>query len=562
MAEPRFLPAGDAALVVELGQAIDPEVNRRVHALAHALEEESPAGLGEAVPSYRSVLVHYDPLQLSYEEAQAIVAAALARCRELPPPAVRTVEVPTAYGGEFGPDIAFVAAHNGLTVDEVIRLHTGALYTVYMLGFTPGFPYLGEMPPQLATPRLPTPRQAVPAGAVGIAGPQTGIYPQSSPGGWRLIGRTPLRLFDPWRDPPALLRPGERVRFVPISAQDFARLQEETPAPGARDSSAGMEPAELWLEILEGGLLTTVQDGGRYGYERYGVPVGGAADPWALRAANLLVGNPPEAAALEVTVAGPKLRPTADCLIAVAGADLSLRVNGWPMSPGASIAVRRGWVIEFGERKSGCRAVLAVAGGIAVPPVLGSRSTCLSAGFGGLAGRPLRAGDRLPVGPSSVDIFGRAGRRLPRHLLPPYGDNPLVHVVLGPQDDDFTEEGLATFLSSTYQVGLASDRMGCRLRGPAIAHGGPAEIISDGTPLGAVQVPADGQPIVMLCDRQTTGGYPKIATVTCADIPLLAQCLPGASRVRFAALGVAEAQARYRQMMAALEEWAKKEGAT
>jgi len=223
------------------------------------------------------------------------------------------------------------------------------------------------------------------------------------------------------------------------------------------------------------------------------------------------------------------------------------------MSPWAAIAVRRGWLIEFGERKSGCRAVLAVAGGIAVPPVLGSRSTCLAGGFGGLAGRPLRAGDRLPVGPSSVDIFGRAGRRFPRDLLPPYSDSPLVRVVLGPQDDHFTAAGIAVLLSDTYQVGVSSDRMGCRLQGPAIAHRGPADIISEGIPLGAVQVPADMQPIVMLADRQTTGGYPKIATVIRADIPLLAQCLPGQSQVRFAAVGLEEAQACYRRMLRSLQ---------
>lgn len=308
------------------------------------------------------------------------------------------------------------------------------------------------------------------------------------------------------------------------------------------------------LEVLEPGLLTTVQDLGRYGYERYGVPVSGAMDQFALRAANLLVGNPPHAAALEITLAGPTLRATDKCLIAVTGADLSLRVNDWEMPPWMAIFVRQGWTITFGDRKSGCRAYLAVAGGIDVMPIMGSRSTYLSGGFGGVEGRALRQGDVIPVGVVPFHLPERAGRSFPSNLVPDYSDAPEIHVVLGPQDDYFTDEGMATFLSSEYQVGPTSDRMGYRLQGPEIAHKGRADIISDGIPLGAVQVPADRQPIVMMADRQTTGGYPKIATVISADVPLLAQCLPGQSTVRFEAIGVEEAQSRYRRMMKALEE--------
>jgi inhibitor of KinA len=217
---PRFLLAGDAALVVEFGDAIDPAINRRVHALARALAENPLPGLGESVPSYRSLLVHYDPLHLSLSEVKSFVAEALQMCDDVPLLEPRLVEIPTVYGGEHGPDIGFVAEHNGLTVDEVIRLHSEVTYTVYMLGFTPGFPYLGGLPDALATPRLETPRQRVPAGSVGIAGVQTGVYPLATPGGWRLIGWTPVVLFDPARTPPASLHPGDRVRFVPVAAKE------------------------------------------------------------------------------------------------------------------------------------------------------------------------------------------------------------------------------------------------------------------------------------------------------------------------------------------------------
>jgi KipI family sensor histidine kinase inhibitor len=215
MTFPRILPVGDAALVVEFGDEIHPDIHRRVLALDHALAADPFPGLRETVPTYRSLLVYYDPRQLSWDEARRLVANALARSTDTPMPEPREVEIPVVYGGEFGPDIGFVAAHTGLSEEEVVRLHTSVTYTVYMLGFAPGFVYLGGLPEALATPRLPTPRPSVPAGSVGIAGLQTGIYGLSTPGGWRLIGRTLLTMLDLNRQPPTLLQPGDRVRFVP-----------------------------------------------------------------------------------------------------------------------------------------------------------------------------------------------------------------------------------------------------------------------------------------------------------------------------------------------------------
>jgi biotin-dependent carboxylase-like uncharacterized protein len=300
-------------------------------------------------------------------------------------------------------------------------------------------------------------------------------------------------------------------------------------------------------------MLTTVQDMGRYGYERFGIPVAGAMDPFAQRAANTLVGNPWGKAGLEITLTGPILRATEDCLIAVTGADLTPRVKGREILLWMAVFVRRGWIIDFAGRRTGCRAYLAVAGGIDVPLVMGSRSTYLRGGFGGFEGRALRQGDLLAVGPTRLDLFALAGRSIGADFLPPYSEEPQVEVILGPQDDYFTEEGLAAFLSGQYKVSSTADRMGYRLQGPPIAHRETADIISDGIALGAVQVPADEQPIVMMADRQTTGGYPKIATVVSADIPLLAQCLPGKSSVSFKATTIEVAQLRYRKMIADLE---------
>jgi len=296
------------------------------------------------------------------------------------------------------------------------------------------------------------------------------------------------------------------------------------------------------LEILAPGLLTTVQDAGRKGWARYGVPSSGPLDAAAFAAANTLVGNPPDAAALEITLAGPTLRVSRECLIAVCGAAFDLWVGTLPVPMWHTVYVRAGRIITFGARRGGARAYLAISGGIALPPFLGSQATYLPGGFGGLDGRALRAGDRLPLGGAAArDVMQRAGRAWPTDRRPPYTPEPTLRVVLGPQDDYFTTEGLATFLNSAYRLTPEADRMGVRLQGVPIAHRGPTGIVSDGVVAGSIQVPPDGQPIVMLADHQTTGGYPKIATVLRADLPLLAQCLPGDS-VSFTAVTLAEAQ--------------------
>ena len=213
--EPKFLIAGDRAMVVELGDSISPETNRRVHGLVRALEDRALPGIVDLVPTYRSLLVLYNPLLASFDGLRELVASLDDDTADAGKDDPNVVEVPTVYGGDHGPDLDFVAEHNGLSPEEVVEIHSGADYPVYMLGFTPGFPYLGGLSEKLHTPRLATPRTVTPGGSVGIAEAQTGVYPVQSPGGWRIIGRTPLALFDAEREPPSLLNAGDVVRFVP-----------------------------------------------------------------------------------------------------------------------------------------------------------------------------------------------------------------------------------------------------------------------------------------------------------------------------------------------------------
>lgn len=300
------------------------------------------------------------------------------------------------------------------------------------------------------------------------------------------------------------------------------------------------------IEVIKPGLMTTVQDLGRWGYQSYGVCISGALDGFALAAANLLVGNPQSAAGLEMTVFGPALKFREETFFAVTGAELTPKLDGQEIASWVCHRAPAGSALSFGGRKSGVRAYLAVSGGIDVSAVMGSRSTYLLGRFGGVEGRPLKSKDLLPVPALRSDAEKFIGKRIPDHLRPPYKKNPLLRVILGPFDSYFSEKGLDTLLSTEYAIARNSDRMGYRLGGKAIERQNPGELISCGLGNGTIQVPANGQPIILLADRQTIGGYPIIATVISADLPLIAQCAPG-DRVRFAAVSVEEAQEAYRR---------------
>jgi biotin-dependent carboxylase-like uncharacterized protein len=277
------------------------------------------------------------------------------------------------------------------------------------------------------------------------------------------------------------------------------------------------------LVVIRPGILTTIQDLGRWGHQASGVPVAGPMDLYSHRLANQLVGNAADAAALEITLVGPELQAAGDLLCAIAGGEFSVVAGGHPVRHTSAFRVPSGATIRFGERRAGARATLAVRGGIAVPQVFGSRSTSLLSHIGPFGGRPIAAGDLLPVGSErTFDVamtsaypmsMARGGAR--------------VRAIVGPHDAMFTPAALDTFFSSRYIVTPSSNRMGYRLEGPALAHAGRADILSDATAHGSVQVPGSGQPILLMADRQTTGGYAKIATVISADLPIAGQLAPG-----------------------------------
>jgi antagonist of KipI len=304
------------------------------------------------------------------------------------------------------------------------------------------------------------------------------------------------------------------------------------------------------VTVLNPGGLSLIQDTGRAGFQRYGVSVSGAMDPEALLIGNHLLGNEQGAAAIEVTFGGAEFRFEAELVAVVTGGNLQPSLDGTPLDNWETFVASAGSVLRFGAPVEGLRAYLSVEGGFDIPPVLGSRSTHVASRIGGLNGGPLSAGDSLSVGPSSARALPSSA--LPAELRRQVSGEINLRVVAGPQRPSFTDTGIATFLSSAYTVSDKSDRQGLRLDGPVIeGSGGEYDIVSDAVVFGSVQVPGDGKPIVLMADRQTTGGYTKIATVASVDLPLLAQATPGTT-LKFVEISVTEAQSRMRERREAI----------
>jgi len=519
---------GDGALLVETSGV------EQAHALARAVAGgvragTAPVGIEEAVVGFGNVVVVLD-LSLDDTDPDRCAAwvdnvlAALGDGGEGPPPrgtpeptAVETHVLPVDFDGE---DLDEVARRSGSSTDQVVAWMTGVDLRVAFIGFAPGFPYLTGLPPELAAlPRRDAPRTSVPAGSVAIGGGFASVYPRASPGGWQLLGRTDVPLFDPDAPPYALVRPGDRVRFTVATGTARAPAQELHPGPrplldaGDRDH----------LEVLDPGVLSLIQDGGRRATASLGIPRGGAADPHGLVLANRLVGNPDTAAAVECTAVGPTVRIAGSGHLAVVGAGpgaVAALVDGRPVDGGTVVPVADGQIVSVGRIHRGLRAYLAVAGGLETPTVVGGRASDVLSGLGP---GPLRAGDRLARGrpgpvrgalsPLSAQSTGTAGRAT------------VLRALAGPHP---TPPDLLDRLAGTvWRIGSRSDRIGLRLEAPGARLPVTDRTASTGMVTGAVQIPPDGTPIVLLPDHATVGGYPVAACVITADLPVLGRLSPG-----------------------------------
>lgn len=505
---------GDLAWLLE---APDPATAR---GLAAAVTVQAPAGFVGARLGARTVLVEFGSPLLA-RQAAGLLARLDADPVEHDDGSLVGLDV--VYDGA---DLAEVAGELGCSVDALISQHTAATWTADFCGFAPGFAYLSGWSHTVA--RRSEPRTRVPVGSVGLAGHFSAVYPSASPGGWRLLGHTRAVLWDPARDRPALVGPGDRVWFRAVREHldlgPRAQVEPEPSAPG--------------LVVLDPGPLTLVQDLGRGGLEHLGVPPSGAADAGAARRANRQVGNPRDDAVLE-SLGGLVLEAVGDQVLSVVGAEVvGVQVyraeaggeegggagpapSPAPSDPDHSVVLLPdGAHLQVGPARGRC--YVAVRGGVAVAPVLGSRSTDALSGLGPA---PLRAGSAVPVGrPTGVVA---APEPLPEHPAGP------VRVVLGPRTSWFTPQAVDRFLGSVWTVGEDSNRVGLRLSGPVLARSREGELASEPMVAGAVQVPPSGQPVVLLRDHPVTGGYPVIGVVVSGDLDRLGRLSPG-DPLRFA----------------------------
>ena len=485
---------------------LTPEGNSYLHAWAAILLADPLPGILDIVPAYASLYLEYDADLLTARQAEDWLdghAPAGQGATVQGTAAGREMRIPVRYDGE---DLDEIALATGLSVPEVIALHSGTPYRVYAQGFVAGFPFLGEVAPALRLPRRASPRAHVPAHSVAMAASQTGIYPVASPGGWHLLGHALEAVYDPNRAEPFLLGPGDTVRFVPAEGQIPPPISPLELLPAA--------PVYPLLQVKRSGPLSLVQDAGRVLAGRFGLVRGGFASQQAAQIANRLLGNAPNSPLLELHLGGPSCTVLTDCTLSVCGSGPQARLDGVPAPPWSSFRARAGQRLDFRAGKAGRVSYLAFAGGLECRLFRGSASTDLRGGIG----RALRAGDVLGAAGARQPLAGR--RFTP--VLPPGASFRLLPMPGG------DAQALAALCHSVWTAG-DGDRMGLRLLGPAVPGG---ETLSEGSPAGTVQVPPGGQPIILLHDKGTLGGYSKPARVHPGDLWRLADLMAG-ERVRF-----------------------------
>ncbi|MGO3369925.1 carboxyltransferase domain-containing protein [Microbacterium gubbeenense] len=534
---PRVRWVGERAFLVEFA-SLDDVLAFQVRVTA------DPIAQTDQVAAARTVLLTFATARQARRAATRVGEVELT---PIPNIDRRTEIIDVIYDGA---DLVEVASHTGLSEEAVVAAHTTSTWTAAFGGFAPGFAYLVGGDPRLQVSRRESPRTAVPAGSVALAGEFSAVYPRSSPGGWRLIGRTTATMWDIDRSPPALLAPGDLVRFRAVRERITAAAVAGTQVPDARAATTAA------LRILAPGPMSLVEDLGRPGRAYLGVTASGAADTASARLANRLVGNARAAAVVE-TLGGLSVRAEIDVILALTGADARAELrralpaesddDGGPrdelvepgrtlprnrvpvrIPAGTPVLLRAGDDLALGFPDTGLRAYIAVRGGIAAPDALGSRARDTLSGIGP---DPLRAGEVLEIGSSAVTSVEEPSAE----ALLAGGDTAALRVRVGPRDDWFVSDEIAHFFDTVWVVSSETDRVGTRLTpadGTRPLRPRTGDLPSEGTVRGALQVPPSGEPVLFGPDHPVTGGYPVIGVVADADLPLAAQLRPG-TRVRF-----------------------------
>ncbi len=587
----RFLGVNNSAFLIELADLeetlalfdrLQQEIRREEKDLQDQEKlqgQESLQAIVEIIPAARTLLIKFDP-SLSDDNTLETKIAGL-KLEKGQQKSGKLVEIPVVYDGE---DLDDVAALLKIDREEVIRRHVESHYQVAFCGFAPGFAYLTGGDPLFNVPRRASPRKSIPAGSVALAGKFGGVYPQPSPGGWQLIGRTNVKMFDLDRDPPSLLKPGDRVHFVDVTKDYSARPEGATNFSLSRNDEAGKSTPEranskalkssastkaaeanekaslaktgghdnngrsateatpkpqenAAFKLVTTLMLVTFQDRGRLYQSSQGLSPSGALDQKAMENANRLVGNSLEQPVLEFTYGNARIKALQPSVIAFTGANLPITIKSakgkvFVFEKNIPLAIDEGDEIILGRPLAGFRSYMALRGGFKVEPVLKSASFD---SLSNLGPKPLSAGDNIFIANNSALRPVLLSLDDP-YFLPEAGDNVVLDVVMGPRTDWFTEQSIAMFLEKHWQVTPASNRIGIRLQSDTrLERSRSDELPSEGTVTGAIEVPANGEPVLFLRDRPVTGGYPVIANLVEDQIDLAAQ-IPIGAFIKFRAV--------------------------
>lgn len=532
---------GDHSVLIDFSKSSEPL--KSIHALSKALFADQPAWATEIVPGLDSLVIQ---LQSTSENPKAIREQALAdlkkigeqfekqKNRKTSPNKIHRIQV--CYHPDLGLDLPAIAKACKLSIEEVIRLHIKSLYTADILGFMPGFAYFSGLNPQLQLPRLASPRPAVPKGSVAIAELQTAIYPRITPGGWNIIGRSPNKLFDIDQNPPGLFMAGDQMQIEEISLDEFHRLDQAN-ASKEVIRSLDINKSAASIEVLQAGTFSTIQDEPRSGLSHWAVGPGGACDTASLHLANILVGNLPDTAAIEMTSTGPSLLFHEATCVAWVGASCDGIVNNQRIPGNRPVWIPKGAILKFSPLNPGLRTLLAIGGGLDLPKTLGRFGSHISADIGP---KRLEKGDQFilvnPKAPLKSSFLKSLYKEdgLPaypkwqiRSPFLPSNSITQIRCLAGPHLSFLSAKEREMFWSTVWKVSNQSNRMGVRLQGDFKVKKGLPNIPSQAIAFGTVQFPPSHEPIVMLAEHQTTGGYPRLAEVIRSDLIKLAQAKPG-----------------------------------
>jgi KipI family sensor histidine kinase inhibitor len=566
------IPLSESALLLSFGNGIDLSVHEKVVSCKKQIEENPFTGFIETVPAYNSLAVYYNPLQIEKTEetiaatVEKIIANKLKTGIQSFNPSFphSLITIPVCYDDEFGIDLNELSQTLELSKEEIIQLHSITTYKVFMTGFTPGFPYMGIMDEKLITKRKAQPRIKVDAGAVGIAGNQTGIYPSATPGGWNIIGRTPVKLVDTTKANPFLLKAGDEVKFEVITKEEFENYAPSTGLVGRESIINTIRPTRTSDEknpiiyIEQCGYLSTLQDGGRKCYLQQGVSKGGAMDIYSAKLANILIGNDEDAAVLEITQSPHRFRLLKDTLVAFAGGGLQPEVSKQPVSLHQPLFIKKDSIIELKRQLPGFRLYMSVAGGFKALNFLNSTSTDLLIKAGGFEGRALKKEDTLESNASPTIMQQQLAAVLKTKTEFKFNLNELnlqsqtLRVMPGVEWNYLTTEAQQKIITTAFTVSPQSNRMGYRLKSETMLTAQSFDIISSPVIMGTVQLTSSGELIVLMADAQTVGGYPRVLQVIATDLPLLAQKKPG-DLIQFVIVSLQEAEEAFLKQRSILE---------